>query len=94
MAARNEEKLKTLRSELAEEFAGLQDTPILTADVQDKEALKAVAAQTQVLLCTTGPFAKMGTPVVEACLAAGTHYCDITGRAMCSFHTHVMINES
>ena len=79
MAARNKDKLLKLRSELAQEFDGFGDTPILTADVQDKEALKAVAAQTQVLLCVTGPFAKMGTPVVEACLAAGTHYCDITG---------------
>lgn len=79
MAARNDDKLKKLRRQLAQEFDGLGDIPALTADTQDKEALKAVAAQTQVLLCTTGPFAKLGTPVVEACLAAGTHYCDITG---------------
>lgn len=80
MAARNEDKLKKLRSQLAEEFAGLEHTPILTADVHNQEALQAVASQTRVLLSTTGPYAKLGTPVVEACLAAGTHYCDITGQ--------------
>ena len=96
MAARNEEKLKTLRNELAEANPNVVlEVDILTADAQDTEALRSVAAQGHVLLCTTGPFAKLGTPVVEACLAAGTHYCDITGhsRVLCccnksTLHSH------
>lgn len=31
------------------------------------------------VMSTVGPFAVYGSGVVEACAAAGTHYCDITG---------------
>lgn len=40
-----------------------------------------MASQTKVVLSTAGPYAKIGTPVVEACVAGGAHYCDLTGEA-------------
>ena len=32
-------------------------------------------------MSTAGPFAKIGTPIVEACVTASTNYVDITGEA-------------
>ena len=79
MAGRNEEKLEAIRDDLAKEYPVARHTPILTGDAEDRDSLVAIASQTKVLISTSGPFAKLGTLVVEACIAAGTHYCDITG---------------
>lgn len=57
----------------------IQDVPLLVADVSDQPAISRVASQTKVVLALNGPYALMGTPVIEACLQEGTHYCDITG---------------
>jgi len=38
-------------------------------------------AQALVVLNCAGPFIQHGPPLVEACLAEGTHYVDITGNA-------------
>jgi short subunit dehydrogenase-like uncharacterized protein len=43
--------------------------------------LDEVASQTKVILTTAGPYAKIGTPVIDACVRHGTNYCDITGEA-------------
>lgn len=51
----------------------------VVASVDDFESLRAMAARTHVLGSTVGPFADYGPPVVEACVAEGTHYADITG---------------
>lgn len=59
----------------------VQDVPIITADVSDKSSLESLAKSTKVVLATAGPFAVFGTPMVEACLATSTNYCDITGTA-------------
>jgi short subunit dehydrogenase-like uncharacterized protein len=52
---------------------------VLEVDIEDAAALRRVAASTAVILSMAGPFAKVGTPVLEACVAEGTSYCDITG---------------
>ena len=57
----------------------MQDIPLLTGTLDDKQSLKAIAAQTRVLLTTAGPYSKLGTPVVEACISEKAHYCDLTG---------------
>ena len=43
------------------------------------EPLTELLAGARVVCNTVGPFAQYGTEVVEACLAAGCHYLDITG---------------
>jgi len=53
--------------------------PIILADSGDKKSLQNLATRTRVLCSTVGPYALYGTPVVAACVAAGTHYCDLTG---------------
>ena len=49
------------------------------ADLSDEDSLNEMARQTRVILSTAGPFMDIGTPVVKACVAQGTHYCDNTG---------------
>lgn len=52
---------------------------ILLADSADAKALEAIAARTRVMVGMAGPFAVHGGRVVDACVKAKTHYCDITG---------------
>ena len=56
-----------------------QDIPILIASLDDAESLRGVVSQAQVVIAMAGPYALMGTPVVEAAMETGTHYVDITG---------------
>jgi len=52
------------------------------ADSQDRDALDQMARRTQVVATTVGPYARYGMPLVEACAAAGTNYCDLTGEVL------------
>ena len=38
-----------------------------------------VVAQAKVIIACSGPYAQLGTPVVDACVRLGAHYVDITG---------------
>ena len=57
----------------------MQDISILTADITDAASLDSVARRSKVIIALAGPYAKLGTPVVEACVRNRTHYVDITG---------------
>ena len=80
--------------ELARIAAALPDgarPACVTADARDGASLAAMAARTKVIVSTAGPFAELGPGVVAACVAAGTHYADLTGevtfvRAMIDAH--------
>jgi len=76
IAGRNRQKLDALRREL-----NRSELPIVIADSADPASLAAMAASTKTLISTVGPYAKFGTPVLEACAQEGTHYCDLTGEA-------------
>lgn len=52
---------------------------ILIADSHDASSLETLARRTRVVLTTVGPYAKHGSEMVAACVAAGTHYCDLSG---------------
>jgi len=52
---------------------------VIVANLSDDTSMDALCSQTNVLISTAGPFAKLGTPVVAACIRSGTHYVDITG---------------
>ena len=92
MAGRNREKLERERESLAKEFPAAKDTAILTGNAEDLDSLQNIASQTKVLISTSGPYAKIGNKVVEACVVSGTHYCDITGQAeLHSFLLHIII---
>ena len=74
IAGRNKAKLESIRSEL-----GSTRLPVLVADSMDRDSLDAMVQRTAVVCSTVGPFAKVGSELVAACVAAGTDYCDITG---------------
>jgi len=66
-------RLETLRTELGDQAA------VVVGDSLDPASIDAIVQRTRVLATTVGPFARYGTPLVEACAAHGTDYCDITG---------------
>ena len=48
-------------------------------DLKDAASVDRMAAATQVVASTAGPFLELGMAVVEACVRHGTHYADISG---------------
>ncbi|MDQ3534617.1 MAG: saccharopine dehydrogenase NADP-binding domain-containing protein [Bacteroidota bacterium] len=48
-------------------------------DLKDKEIIEENLKDIKVVLHAAGPFVHTAPPMVEACLATGTHYLDITG---------------
>ena len=55
------------------------DAPLITVDATDPPGLRALAGRAGVILSFAGPFRRYGDPLVDACIAAGTHYADISG---------------
>jgi len=55
------------------------DVPRLVADASDRAALDDLAASTQVVASTVGPYALYGSELVAAVVEAGGDYCDLTG---------------
>jgi short subunit dehydrogenase-like uncharacterized protein len=78
IAGRSEEKLEKLRHALGPDAVAL---PEIVADSHDEAKLSAMAEKTRVVISTVGPYAKYGSPLVAACVARGTHYCDLAGEA-------------
>jgi short subunit dehydrogenase-like uncharacterized protein len=76
LAGRNLAKLEQVREALGEAGAGVE---LIVADSGDPVALADLAARTQVVLSTVGPYVGRGEALVGACADAGTDYCDITG---------------
>ncbi|AEV74708.1 hypothetical protein MycrhN_4206 [Mycolicibacterium rhodesiae NBB3] len=79
LAGRSTDKLLAVRESLGEKA---QSWPIISADASQPSTLNAMAAQTQVVVTTVGPYAKYGLPLVAACAAAGTDYADLTGEML------------
>ncbi|BBX45503.1 trans-acting enoyl reductase family protein [Mycobacterium cookii] len=76
LAGRSTDRLKAIRDTLGE---SAQSWPVLQADASSPSTLNAMAAQTQVVVTTVGPYSRYGLPLVAACAAAGTDYADLTG---------------
>ncbi len=69
IAGRNQAKLEAL---------GL-DLPVIVADAEHPEEL---ARSARVIASTVGPYRRGGLKLVDACIAAGTDYCDLTGEVL------------
>ena len=78
IGGRNEQKLDGVASELTAD-SEWDEIPIVLGDATDKESLTELAENTDVVCTTVGPYTKYGTLLVEACVEAGTDYCDLTG---------------
>jgi len=78
IGGRNRAKLEAVRSGLGPAAA---DIPIITGDSHDVASLEPLAARTNVVCSTVGPYAMYGSELVGACVRAGTHYCDLAAEA-------------
>jgi len=78
IAGRNRGKLEALRQACLP-GAQTDNLPILVADSGDRDSMLSMAQKTRVICTTVGPYARYGTPLVAACIEAGTDYCDLTG---------------
>jgi short subunit dehydrogenase-like uncharacterized protein len=75
MAGRSASKLAEVRSAI-----GAPDTlPLLQADASDAKALRVLAAQTQAVITTVGPYQLYGQALLQACVETGTDYTDLCG---------------
>jgi short subunit dehydrogenase-like uncharacterized protein len=74
VAGRDPAKLERILGEV-----GVTAPATIVADVSDPESLAAMAARTRVVLNLVGPYTLYSQPVIEACVANGAHYADLTG---------------
>jgi short subunit dehydrogenase-like uncharacterized protein len=58
---------------------GVSAPETIVADVNHPDSLAAMASRTKVVLNLCGPYTLHGRPVIEACVANGAHYVDLTG---------------
>ena len=59
-----------------------RDWPLIVADLADPASLAAMARQARVVATTVGPYRRGGLKLVDACIAEGAHYCDLTGEIL------------
>lgn len=78
-AGRSRSKLAGLVDEIGPAAARAE---LIEIDVRDWADLQALVARSTVVASTVGPYARDGMPLVRACAAAGTHYCDLTGEVL------------
>lgn len=76
IAGRSQSKLQEVKDSLG---AAGRDLPIILADAGHEDQLQALCSQTRVVVSTVGPYALYGEPLIQACVANGTDYCDLTG---------------
>ena len=74
LAGRNSARLEALAAQL-----GLECRP---ARLTDAAELRRALSGITVALLTAGPFSETADPMLEACLASGVHYLDITGECL------------
>lgn len=74
VAGRDPAKLEGVLGEL-----GVSAPETIAADVGDPASLAAMASRAKVVLDLVGPYTLYGEPVIEACVANGAHYVDLTG---------------
>ncbi len=78
IAGRNSDKLESIRSRY-QPADSKKNLSTIIANSDDPASLGAMVARSAVICTTVGPYAKYGTALVEACVDAGTDYCDLTG---------------
>lgn len=79
LAGRSLTKVRDVRDSLGPKA---QDWQLVEADADSPSTLADMAARTQVVITTVGPYTKYGLPLVQACAAAGTDYADLTGETL------------
>ncbi|GAB7095721.1 trans-acting enoyl reductase family protein [Halolamina litorea] len=78
LGGRDPDRLDSVAADLAAR-SEWDDLPTVVGDATEPESLGDIARSTRVVCTTVGPYTRYGTPLVEACVEAGTDYCDLTG---------------
>src|SRR5262245_7105036 len=65
------------RRDAVEKLGRELDLPSVCVSLEDSAVLETALAQVEVVCHAAGPFIHTSAPLVNACLAAGTHYVDI-----------------
>ncbi|MEU2244509.1 saccharopine dehydrogenase NADP-binding domain-containing protein [Streptomyces sp. NPDC018338] len=79
LAGRNRAGLAALRERLAARWPHCAELPLLVADADDPDSLRALAESARVVATTVGPYVWYGEGLVAACAEAGTDCVDLTG---------------
>ena len=79
LAGRSTQRLTQLRESLGPAAA---TWPLLVANADDPDTLRAMVEATTVVATTVGPYSRYGMPLVQACAQAGTDYADLTGEVL------------
>jgi len=83
LAGRSPERLERTRGELGRSAA---DWPLIVADSADEASMHALARDAKVVATTVGPYRRHGLKLVDACIANGTDYVDLSGPARVWLH--------
>jgi short subunit dehydrogenase-like uncharacterized protein len=75
MSGRSADKLAAVRDEVG----APADTPLIVADADDPDALRAMVRRTKAVLTTVGPYQLYGSDLVAACAETGADYLDLCG---------------
>lgn len=79
LAGRDRAALDELAAELVASAGDLAAPDVVVIDLDDAAAATSLAASADVLLTTVGPYLELGDAALEACIATGTPYLDVTG---------------
>lgn len=71
LSGRNAQKLAAMHHEFGYDYRAV--------DLGNRRELDELLGKVDVVLHAAGPFVETAEPMMEACLATGTHYLDITG---------------
>ena len=77
-----------------EELAAANDLESRIFDLDDKQAAKNAMHNVDIVLHCAGPFSATSQPMIEACLAHGCHYLDITGEISVFANAHRQSDEA
>lgn len=80
LAGRSEEKIAPLARELGFDYRAF--------GLDDADNVERQIADVDVVVHAAGPFSATAPPMMDACIRAGTHYCDITGEIGVFEHAH------
>jgi short subunit dehydrogenase-like uncharacterized protein len=69
------------RQEAIEPLATRLGLPFLIIDLSDTAALQTALQQVTLVVHAAGPYNTTAKPMIEACMATGTHYIDLNGDA-------------
>jgi len=86
LAGRNEAAVSTLAAEL--------DLESRVFSLDDPQATLSAVEGCRLVLHCAGPFSVTSQPMIEACLAAGVHYLDITGEIPVFQNAHLQADKA